>query len=448
MPAKRIAMIGAGAPGFPVKVAEELVRSEVLGESTFALMDIDAGRLDAAAARIQALVEEAGGALRIEATTDRRRALDGASHVVTSCEPQRVPLWTRDLEIPAAHGVHQLTGENGGPGGQAHAMRNITLFMAICADMRELCPDAWLMNFTNPMSFLCTYAHRFGGVKTMGFCHQVHGSFGVIAEMLGFEPGQLEVITAGVNHFNWLLDIRHRGTGESYYEQFLKSVRQSRYWQRVRTNMPMQRFTLEILEVFRAYPVGYDDHIAEYVPFFYEPDEWESFGYTSHIEHLQQVQQRRDAADGTNPYDKQLAASADEHYPFPRDPGHPYYIEHACLMMEALETNTPTYTDAINIVNGGSVSNLPHDAVVDIPAVAVGGRVRGLDVGALPKPAAELCRRQITIHEMVVDATVHGDRQLALQAMCLDPYIRSITQARRILADFLSEYRDYLPQFQ
>ena len=439
-------MIGAGSPGFSLAVGEELAASEVLAGSTFVLMDIDEARLEASAGRMRQVVEDAGSTLFIEHTPDRRLALDGADYVVTSCEPNRVPFWIQDLRIPEAHGVHQLTGENGGPGGQVHAMRNITIFMGICRDMRELCPRAWLMNFTNPMSFLCTFVHRYGGVRCLGFCHQVHGSFGVIAEMLHMEPGDLQVITAGVNHFNWLLDIRRRGTRESFLQPFLDLVRRSDYWEQNRADTPPQRFTRELLEVFGAYPVGYDDHIVEYIPFFYERDQWDEMGYRSNRVHLEQWLDTVKRQGGDD-FTAQVKAVSESQVPFPRDERHPYYKEKTCVMMEALETNTPTYTDAINIPNRGCVENLPLDAIVDIPAVAVGGDVRGLHVGALPRACAELCRRQVTIHELVVEATVAGDRALALQALCLDPYVRSLTQARAILGDFLETYRAYLPQF-
>ncbi len=445
MTLRKITMIGAGSPGFSLAVGEDLMQSPILRASRFVLMDIDATRLDASAKRMQELAQQLGSPLQIESTTDRRAALDGAAYVVTSCEAKRAPFWVQDLKIPARYGVHQLTGENGGPGGQIHAMRNITLFMDICRDMRELCPDAWLMNFTNPMSFICTFAHRYGGVKTLGFCHQVHGSFGVIAEMLGYQPGELEVITAGVNHFNWLIDIRRKGSGESCLAWFLDQVRESEHWRGVRSNVPCQHFTRELLDLLGIYPVGYDDHIAEYIPFFYDLEERRQIGYTDHAADLSAWM--NDVARHGGGFEAQVKAASEAKVPIPRDAHHPYYREKTCAMMEALETNSPTYTDAINIVNHGCVDNLPADAVVDIPAVAIGGEVRGVHVGPLPRAAAELCRRQITIHELVVEATVHGDRQLALQAMCLDPYVRSLRQARQILDEFLTVYRDYLPQF-
>lgn len=451
MTPRKIAMLGAGSPGFSTAVAEDLIRSEILRDSTFTLMDIDAERLATSEGRIRALVAKAQSPLRVEATSDRRRALDGCRYVVTSCEKRRVPFWIKDIEIPKRHGVVQTLGENGGPGGQIHAMRNITMFMDICRDMRELCPDAWIMNFTNPMSYVCTYFARASGVKGLGFCHQVHGSFGVVAEMLGFQPGDLEVVTGGVNHFNWLVDVRQKGTGRSWLMEFLQRVRESDYWRVNRPQVPTQQFTRDVLEAFGAYPVGYDDHWSEYVPFFYPESEWAQRGYERHEEQLKAYLAREDEI-RKRQTDKLSAvevvrAMAEEKPPFPRDPNHPYYREQTCTVMEAFETNRPAYLTSINIVNHGSITNLPENAVVDIPAVATAGAVRGVHVGELPLACAELCRRQITLHELVVQATMTGDRQLALQAMCLQPQVRALAQARAILDEFLTEYREELPQF-
>jgi alpha-galactosidase len=436
----KIAMIGGGSPGFSYAIAEGLVNSEILSDATFTLMDIDRKRLDASEKKIKELVETKKSGLKVNSTTDRKKALEGADFIVTSCEINRVPFWIQDIEIPERYGVYQLKGENGGPGGQIHALRNITLFMDICKDIREVSPNAWLMNFTNPVSFLCTYFQRYGGVKYLGFCHQVHGSFGVIAEMLDMEPGDLQVITGGVNHFNWLIDIRKKNSSESYLKEFLQSVRESVYWKKNYKNVPHQKFTLQVLDVFGSYPVGYDDHIVEYIPFFYEKKEWQKMGYHSEKYELKEFLRKQK--------DKGIIGELKtEKPPFPRNLEDPYYREGPVSVAESLLTNKPLYLDAINIVNNGSIHNLPTDAIVDIPAVVIGGRARGIDVGKLPEGCAELCRRQITIHSLIVEAAVKGDRRLALQAMCLDPYIKSITQAKSILNDYLTTYRRYLPQF-
>ena len=447
---KRIVMIGAGS-GFTVAIANELAQSRSVGECSFVLMDLDQERLRESEQRCKEIFAAAKAPIDVAATTDLGRALEGARFVITSFAPQRIAFWKKDIEIARRHGVELLMGENGGPAGQIHALRNITIMMRVVENIQKHCPDAVLMNFTNPMSMLCTYLHRHTRVHWMGFCHQVHGSFGVVAEMLGMEPGDLQVITAGINHMNFLLDVRRRGSDKSWMPEFIDAVKASPHWHDVRENVPEQRFTREFLDAFGIYPVGYDAHICEYLQFFYAKDEWESFGYRPTWHMLEEFQKK--AAELTR---KKTGHIQDVEVwrqigkgviPFPKDVAHPYYKENPVAVIDALLTNEPLYQDAMVTVNRGCVSNLPTDAVVDIPVTIIGGRARGLEVGPLPRFAAELCRRQIAIHELVADAAASGDRRLLLEAMCLDPHLRGITTARNLVTDYLDEYAEYLPQF-
>lgn len=448
----KMAMIGAGS-FFTDAITEGMCRApEVFDGAEWVLMDVNRQALDLSLARNRKLIDEAGANLRIRATTQRRRALEGCDYVITSFDRARVPTWIKDLEIPARYGVEQFMGENGGPGGQAHAMRNITVFMDICKDMRELCPDAWIMNFTNPMSFVMTYLNRYGGIKSLGFCHQAHGSMGVVSEMLGYEPGDLQPVTAGINHFNWLLDIRKRGSGESCMDEILDRIRRSKWWKKVHPRIPEQVFTLEMLKTFGLYPVGYDNHICEYLPFFYDPETWAAKGYTARLTELRKEmkQKKRWNGKGTKAdlaIEQTKARAEFYNFPFPKDGNHPYYRENPTAVIEAFSANETMYVDNIVIPNHGSVDNLPDEAVLDIPGVVVNGEVRSVHVGPLPTFAMELCRRQVTIHELLVEACVEGDRTKVMQSMALDPKVRSIAQAQKITDAFLKHYREDLPQF-
>ena len=445
--AYRITMIGAGSVGFSLAIARELVASKRLQDATFVLMDIDAERLAESETRIRELAAEVP--LTVTATTDRRRALEGADFIVTSYAPQRMAFWEQDIELAARHGVHLLQGENGGPAGQIHALRNITIMMDIVRDVESCCPSAWLMNFTNPMSMLCTYLHNHTRIAALGFCHQVHGSFGVVAEMLGFEPGELQVISAGINHMSFLLDIRRRDSAESYMEPFLQKVRENSHWRANRPDIPEQVFTLEFLEAFGVYPVGYDNHISEYMPFFYAPELWEPLGYRSSLHNLRKLKaaQGRRSATGTIDDVEVERILGHDTFPFPKEPAAPYYRETPVAVMEALLSATPLYLDAMVLRNRGCISNLPETAVVDIPAVVVGGRARGIAVGELPAFPAELCRRQIAVHDLVVEAALTGDRRRFLEALCLDPLVPDLRRAKALMEDCLNAYREYLPQF-
>lgn len=445
----RIAIVGAGSVGFSLAVARELVASELLKDSTFFLMDIDRQKLAESESRLKSFVKLKRSPLKIKATLDRRTALDGADFIVTSYAPQRYDFWAKDIEIAARHGVHLLQGENGGPAGTIHALRNITIMMDIVRDMKRVSPDAWIMNFTNPMSMICTYLYNRAGVNAIGFCHQMHGSFGVIAEMLGVEPGDLQVVSAGINHMNFLLDIRRRDSGKSCMKEFLGAVRKSTYWRKIHKYIPEQLFTLEFLNAFGTYPVGYDNHISEYMPFFYSKEEWEKRGYKTTIQHIADYMKTGKTVSATGTIDdvevERILGKGK--FPFPKDPAGEYYRESPVAVMEALLLNRPAYFDAMVLRNDGAVSNLPNDAVVDVPAVVAGGRPRPVTVGALPRFPAELCRRQTAIHELVAEAACTGDRRLVLEALCLDPFVHSISTARGLMKDYFAEYKDYLPQF-
>ncbi len=437
----KISMLGGGS-GFVLSVARELAEHEIFHDCAFCIMDVAEDRLKTAESAVQEIFAKSACGIELSSTLSRREALEGADYVVTSCEINRNENWVKDLRIPAGFGVHQVKGENGGPGGMIHAVRNIGMFQDILSDMENICPRALLMNFTNPMSILCTYFKNYSTVRALGFCHQVHGSFGVIAEMLGYAPGELEVVSGGINHLNWLFDIRLKGSGESFQDEFILKVRQSKYWLERFDNIPTQKFTLEVLNTFNMYPIGYDDHIIEYLPFFWEREEWEEHGYESLAGTYERLAREKEHTLET----QRLLGKEYRKPPFPEDPDHPYYSEKPCRVIKALETNEPLYTDSIVIKNNGAISNLPADAIVDVPAVASGGEVRSVHVGKLPAGPMEICRRQVALHEMVAEAAHEGDDSLAVQALCLDPYIRSLSQARKIWEAFRKEYKDYLPK--
>ncbi len=332
---------------------------------------------------------------------------------------------------------------------QMHAMRNIGMLMSITGMMAKHCPDAWLLNLTNPMSMLCTYLMKHTNIKSAGFCHQVHGSLGVIAEQFGFEPGEFQVISAGINHLNWLFDLRRRSNGKSYLKEFLTQIETSLWWTEKHKGVPAHRFSLELYKTFGMYPIGYDDHIWEYVSCFPEKEEWEDLGIESYAtSYLKPALAAKETTlERALKEQKSISEGNTATNPFPKSADHPYYREVVCATIAALETNEPLYLDAMVGLNHGSVSNLPTDAVLDRPVVVVGGAFRSVEVGALSSGPAEICRRQITIHEMVVKAVVEGDENLAVQALSLDRYVRTMSQARNIWSDFRKENAKYLPTF-
>jgi alpha-galactosidase len=447
----KISMIGGGSH-FTDAILASMFPDALFDDCRLVLYDVDEGKLAHSMKRVASLLEENKSTIRVEESMDLEETLEGCRYVIVSCEKLRVPYWYKDIEIPQRHGVMQFTGENGGPGGQAHAMRNITLFMELFGKIMEICPDAWVMNFTNPMSFLCTYLRDLPGLKWAGICHQVKGSMGVISEMLGMEPGDLEFVSGGINHFNWLLEVRKRGESTSYLPEFLEKVRKSPYWEKLHPKIATQVFTRDLLDFTGCYPIGFDDHICEYVPFFYPEETWREKGYDPKIDRLGrdlQILEENKHLDAEGRAELKTKARQEfMDWPFPKDDTVPFYKESPVEIMRALETGEPFHLHSVVTPNRGCIDNLPYAAVVDVPATVYGGEIRAMHIGPLPDFPAELCRRQIVIHERIVKATRAGDRQAVYECMALDPLVHDLKLARKIADDFFDYYHKELPQFQ
>ena len=248
----KITVIGAGSASFGENTLSAIMRSKKLKGSTLALVDRNAGSLDIVHRLANRLNREWDAGFIIEAYTDHRDALPDSQFVVSAIEVgARENLWQRDFEIPIKYGVRQPYAENGGPGGFAHAARNIGPVMQIAHDMEQACPDAWFVNFTNPMVRICDAVNRHSGIKAVGLCHQIYAGYGMVgvalAKDLGIEvPAGLtgmhaaldqheqhqqlkeqivpliDIQAAGLNHFTWILSIRDRRTGEDLYPLFKK----------------------------------------------------------------------------------------------------------------------------------------------------------------------------------------------------------------------------------
>ncbi|HSJ59538.1 MAG TPA: hypothetical protein VLC95_20300 [Anaerolineae bacterium] len=457
----KIVCLGAGSAVFGLSNLATIVRSERLRGSEIVLVDIDPAGLETMT-RLARLMNESWDAGRnVWSTTDRMEALPGADFVVASVQVgPREEVWELDWQIPLRHGVRQPYAENSGPGAFAHTARNAPLILAIAQDMERLCPDAWFLNFTNPMIRLTWVVHRYTRIKVVGLCHQLYWAYAmagaVLADrwglsypddfhvhtnydnwanlVLGIMQGLacLDIKAAGLNHFSWVYDIRDKQTGEDLYpllrERWLKGYR--------RSFEPLSR---EVFEVFGLMPTAGDAHLCEYLQWTHDPvrKPWEKYHLTP--QNWDGNRQRRadrraqalDIVEGRRPVDE-LKMAISEGVP---------------EIVEAITFNTNAYHQQLNLPNNGLIPNLPADAIVEVPGVMSGMGIRGLNMPPLPEGIAELCRRELALSSITVDACVQGDRELALQALLLDPMINDIDTARAILADFLSTFAEYLPQF-
>ena len=427
----KVVVIGAGSASFgPGIISDILLNGEMKG-STLALVDRNQQGLELIARLTERMNREWGSGLRIRAYTDRRQALRGAEFVIIAIAVEREVRWKLDWEIPLKYGVRQPLGENGGPGAFAHGARNIPMIIEICRDMERLCPEAYLFNFTNPVPRVCLAVSRYSEIRPVGFCHQIGSAYGQISRMLGVERSDLDLKAAGLNHFTWVLDVRRKSTGEDLYPA-LRRVLET-------YDPKFHPLSREMWRAFGIYPASGDGHMAEYLPWTHDSKAkpWKKYGL--HLYDWEGAMAGRDRMWERIGAHAAGEGNLAEHY---RGTG-----ERAIPVLVSLVGNRNSYEDAVNLPNEGYIENLPDGSIVEVPGVVSGMGVRGMGVGCLPEPVAELCRRQLTVTDLAVHAAVTGDREAALQAILLDPMVNDIAAAKGILADFLDVHGDLMPQF-
>ncbi len=438
----KIVLIGAASASFGPRMIADAVLSPELRGSTLVLVDIDAPRLEVMAAYARRLNDALGAGLRIEATPDRTRALPEAEFVISSVAVKRDDLWKLDFQIPLKHGIKQVLGENGGPGGLSHALRNIPIVLGIARDMEKLCPSALLMNFSNPESRLCLAVSRYTGVRFCGLCHGIGMAYDSIARITGLPADDLVAVAAGLNHFVWVLDIRRKSTGEDVYPllRAADATHDPTYY-------PLSR---RMMRLYGLYPHPSDDHIGEYLSFAWEECGLEGYDFVAADQHRASSWEyilRVAAGDLTAPLPQGAAGSAEGQMAA----GHPTLRpsgEFAFPIILSQVDNRHAFIEAVNILNDGLIANLPSWAVVEVPAVVGADGLKGVQVGALPAGIAALLNTQAHVQDLVVDAAVTGSRALALQAMLADPVVQSMQAAERCLDELLAVHADYLPQFK
>lgn len=457
----KIVVIGAGSAIFGLNTVAALVGSERLRGSHVALVDRNAGTVASMGRLAERLNREWDAGMSITAHTHHAESLEGAAFIVSAIEVgPREKLWQSDYEITLKYGVRQPYAENGGPGGFAHAARNIGPVMEIVRDIERTCPDAWFINFTNPMMRICDAIARYSSIKVVGLCHQIHAGYGmigyVLADYLDIEAPEgaisthadpamwprlglivrqalerIDVKAAGLNHFTWMLDLRDKRTGEDLYPLFAGR------W--ADFDPAFEPLTRRVYDAFGWFPIPGDEHMCEYVPWVSDPltRPWEKYEISLYDWDL--MAQMRDLghddiakmADGQSSIDHLRGADS----------------EGVVEIIEAVAGAGNDYHLAVNLPNAGYIPNLPAGAIVEVPGLVSGTGVQGVGVGPLPESIAELCRREIAVTRLCVDAAIRGDRQAALQCLLLDPVITDLDVAKQILDDYLETYREHLPQF-
>jgi alpha-galactosidase len=438
----KITFMGAGSTIFARNVLGDCMCSPVLRESEIALYDIDGERLRQSEAILNAINRGQGGKARITAylgVENRKAALKGANFMVNAIQVGGYdPCTITDFEIPKKYGLRQTIADTLGIGGIMRALRTIPVMEEFARDMETVCPDAWLLNYTNPMAMLSGYMQTYTAIKTVGLCHSVQVCSERLLESLGMEDkleGRSEKI-AGINHMAWLLEIRD-AAGNDLYPEIKKRAAEKNKREK---HDDMVRF--DYIEKLGYYCTESSEHNAEYNPFYIKakyPELIEQFNIP-----LDEYPRRcvNQIAGWEAEYGK-LSGQAT----LPHERSH----EYASYIMEAVVTGGP-YTIGGNVLNtGGLIENLPHEACVEVPCLVDKNGVTPCRAGKLPPQLAAMNMSNISVQLLTIEAAHTRKREAVYHAAMMDPHTAaelSLDDIRHMVDELIEAHGSWMPHFR
>lgn len=445
----KVAFIGAGSTVFARVLMQDLLQLTDIDPLEIRLMDIDGDRLAVTAKLAELLVEQIQGAgsssagerATIVATTDRRRALAGADYVVCLVQIGGYrPATLADFEIPKRYGLQQTIADTLGIGGIMRGLRTIPFLQSLAADMKELCPDAWLFNYANPMA-MNQWAVEDIGIRTVGLCHGIRRTARQLAGHLGIPFDELAYTAAGINHMAFFLHLSRRG--EDVYPR-LRRLAKSGRWPRE------DGVRFEMLAHFGYFVSESSFHFAEYVPYFLRSDrpdlvERHAIPVDEYLRRCEQYERRHGCL-------VEALAAADvgpDSHPLLKADVENKSDEDLADIIHSLETGEPRRLHA-NVRNRGYIDNLPEDAVVELPCFVDGFGVHPLKVGPLPSHLAALMHTNVNVQRLTVEAATTGDRETVYRAAMLDPRTAAtltLDEIRNLVDELMEAHAPWLPQF-
>jgi alpha-galactosidase len=435
----KIAFIGAGSFEFTRRLVRDLLSYERLRDATIALMDIDQERLGFIRQAVERIVAQGGYPARIETHSEPGPSLYGADAVVCTILAGGVGVWRHDVEIPMRYGVDINVGDTRGPAGIFRALRTIPVMLDICRQMERQCPQALLLNYTNPMAMLCRAMQRQTKIRVTGLCHSVQGTAKMLARWIGAAPEDLRYTCAGINHLAWF--IRLNWHGQDAYPLLRQAVEE---------NEEIYREEIVRNEMFLNlgyYVTESSGHNSEYNWWFRKrPDLIERYcrrgtgwnpGEQAYIlkEYLdRETNWRRDIQEWLADQQPLDLARGDE-YAAP--------IINAYLGGEPYRFNG-------NVKNSALITNLPQDACVEVPVYIDRDGLHPIHVGCLPPECAMLTALNVAVEELAVEGCLAGDPLMVFKAIAHDPLtaaVLSLAEIRQMVRELFAQNRDHLPTF-
>ncbi|KIL36810.1 alpha-galactosidase [Gordoniibacillus kamchatkensis] len=430
----KITFLGAGSTVFAKNVLGDCMLTPALQGFELALFDIDLERLRDSENMLNNLKATSGSKCVVKAYTDRKEALRGAKYVVNAIQVGGYdPCTITDFEVPKKYGLRQTIADTLGIGGIFRNLRTIPVMLDFASDIREVCPDAWFLNYTNPMAVLTNVMNTYGGVKTVGLCHSVQVCMPHLFKALGMETEGVQTKIAGINHMAWLLECTKDGV-DLYPEIKRRAMEKQK-----EKHTDMVRF--ELMFKFGYYVTESSEHNAEYHPYFIKrlyPELIDRFNIpldeyprrcVNQIERWKTM--REDMVNN-----KALT--------------HERSHEYASYIFEAMETNVP-YKIGGNVMNTGLITNLPKEACVEVPCLVDASGVTPTYVGDLPPQLAALNRTNINTQLLTIEAAITRKREHIYHAALLDPHTAAELSMDDIVAlcdDLIEAHGDWLPKFE
>jgi alpha-galactosidase len=416
----KIVFLGATSMSFGLSMLRDIFSGDELRGSTLSLVGRNPTTLRKTAELANILNNKHAAGLVIEQTTDRRAALDGAEFVVNATAIDRNRLWKFDWEVPRKYGIRHTLGENGGPGGLMFTLRTLPLVFDFVHEMEELCPNALFINFSNPESRIILALGKYSPIRALGLCHGIFMGRDDISRIMEMPWEELDILGVGINHFQCLLHIRNPVTGEDLYPALRAKER---------TYDPsFAPLTRRLFRAFGYWMTCSDEHLGEYLAYGWEGGE-KGYDFAADERVRMEFAQALDRllTGGTLPADW-LTPSG----------------ERGAAAIGAIVHNKKRVLDSGIVYNRGVVPNLPPDAAVEVPVMADTAGIHPVSLGPLPDPIAKLLIPQVHVQQLAVEAAVRASKEIALQALLIDPVVNSASAAVKLLDELWELNRPYI----
>lgn len=437
----KVTFIGAGSIGFTRGLLRDLLSVPEFRDIEVAFTDISQENLDMVTQLCQRDIDENGLTIKIHSTTNRKEALIGARYIFNVVRIGGLAAFAKDIEIPLKYGVDQCVGDTLSAGGIMYGQRGIAAMLEICNDIKAVAEEnCLLLNYANPMAMLTWACNKYGGVRTIGLCHGVQGGHRQIANVLGKEKEEIDIICAGINHQTWYIKVGYKG--KDMTRELLSAFENHPEYSKT------EKVRIDMLRRFGYYSTESNGHLSEYVPWYRkrpeEINDWIDLGTWINGETGGYL---RVCTEGRNWFKTD----------FPnwlKDPALEYSHEnrseeHGSYILEGLETGR-VYRGHFNVVNNGVITNLPNDAIIEAPGYVDRNGINMPVVGDLPLGCAAVCNVSISVQRLAVEAAVTGDDNLLRQAMMLDPLVGAVCNPKEIwqmVDELLVGLEEWLPQY-